>query len=283
MRWVEARVLYRAAKQWNDDSAAQMGAALAYYALFSIAPLLLIALTIAGLFFGAEVARARVAEQLTEFMGEDSSKGVQALADELTRPGDGGWASVLGFGALFVGALGVFLHLRTAFCTIWRLVPPTGTSWLGILFNYLLAAVMVLLIGLLLLLSLASNTVLVMVTEVLERNLPDYGISWQAVEFASSVFYLSLLFALVFHIMSGRRILLRHVWIGAVAAAALFTIGKTLLGWYLAYTGTTSAYGAAGSLVAFLIWVYYSAQIVFFGAELIQAWRTRHEWLAPKP
>jgi membrane protein len=275
MRWIGVRIVYRAAVQWNDDGASQMGAALAYYALFSIAPLLLIALTIAGLFFDADVARARVAEQLTELMGEDSSKAVQALAEQVPRRGDEGWASVFGLGTLFVGALGVFLHLRTAFSTIWRLAPPKGASWLGVLLNYVLAAVMVLLIGLLLLLSLASNTVLVMVMNVLQRNLTGYRIPWQAVEFVSSILYLSLLFAMVFHIMSGRRILLRQVWIGAIGSAVLFAVGKTLLGYYLAYTGATSAYGAAGSLVAFLIWVYYSAQITFFGAELIQAWRTR--------
>jgi membrane protein len=282
MRWIPARVLYRAAMQWSQDGAAQMGAALAYYALFSIAPLLLIALTMASFFYGAELARARVADQLREFMGADSAEAVQGLVDQLTHPEEGIWASVVGFGVLFVAALGVFLHLRWALCTIWRLVPPAGTTWLGLLLNYVLAASMVLFVGLLLLLSLVSNTFVVYVTDVLQERLPDYGISWQAVEFLSSIFYLSLLFALIFRILSGNRIYWRHLWLGSIVSAVLFTIGKTLLGHYLAYTSTTSAYGAAGSLVAFLLWVYYSAQITFFGAELIQAWRTRHEWLTPK-
>jgi len=282
MRWTGARVLYRAAMQWNDDGASQMGAALAYYALFSIAPLLLIALSMTGLFYGPELARGRIGKHLTELMGEESSRGVEALLGQFPQPGQGGWASIFGFGVLFVGALGMFLHLRTAFSAIWRLTPPGGNTWLGLLFNYLLAAVMVLVVGLLLLLSLASNTALVVVTEVLKEELPGYGIPWQPVEFATSVFYLSLLFALVFRIMSGRRIYWRHVWFGSIVSAVLFTFGKTMLGYYLAYTSTTSAYGAAGSLVAFLLWVYYSAQITFFGAELIQAWRTRREWLKPR-
>jgi membrane protein len=282
MRWTVTRVFYRAAMQWNDDGASQMGAALAYYALFSIAPLLLIALTMAGFFYSAEAARARVAEQLTEFMGKESARAVETLVDQLTRPRNGVWASISGFGVLFLGALGMFLHLRTSLCTIWRLVPPTGTTWFGLFFNYLVAATMVLFVGLLLLLSLASNTIVIFVTEVLEKGLPGDGISWQAVEFVSSITFLGLLFALAFRLMSAHRIHWRHLWIGAIVCAVLFTFGKTMLAYYLAYTSTTSAYGAAGSLVAFLLWVYYSAQITFFGAELIQAWRTRHEWVLPR-
>jgi membrane protein len=279
MRWTGARVFYRTVMQWNNDGAGQMGAALAYYALFSIAPCLLIAITIADFFYSSDVVRARVGEHLTELMGEESAKAVQALMDQLTRPEDGGWASILAFAILFLGALSVFFHLRTALSTIWRLVPPTGTTWLGLLFDYVLAAAMVLFVGLILVLSVASNTYLVVITKKLQEELPGYGISWQPIEFASAILYLSLLFALIFRLMSAHRIPWRQVWIGAVVTAVLFTTGKTLLGYYLAYTSTTSAYGAAGSLVAFLIWVYYSSQIVFFGAELIQVWRTRHDWL----
>ncbi len=282
-RPIALRVLYRAMREWHKDRANQMGAALAYYTLFSIAPLLLIATTIASYFFGEEAARKQVSKHLIELVGKESSGAIESVVEHIAKPRHKGWASGIGVGALMFGALGVFLHLRRGFCTIWKLDPPRGNTFLGLLLNYLLAIIMVLCVGLLLLLSLAANTTLVVLLRLLKENFPGQEVPWQAVEFASSIFFLTLLFGSVFRVMSGRRIPYRYVWFGSIVSALLFTVGKTLLGFYLVYTSTASAYGAAGSLVAFLIWVYYSAQIMFFGAELIQAWRTRREWLQADP
>jgi membrane protein len=274
------RIVQRAVDQFGEDGAAAMGAALAYYTLFSIAPLLILAVSIAGMVFEKEAARKRVTDELEATVGPASAKEITALMEKATTPKIGGaLAPVLGMLALMIGALGAFLHLQRSLCAIWKLAPPVKSGLLNTLLNHLWAIVMVLLVGLLLLLSLAASTTLAVVIDVMEQWFPEGGKRWQALEFVVSLVFLTLLFALVFRIMSGRRVAWRHVWYGAMVCAGLFTLGKTLLGLYLAHTSTASAYGAAGALVVFLIWVYYSSQIIFFAAELIQARRTRHEWL----
>jgi membrane protein len=266
-------LLKAAAVQWSADRAAAQGAALAYYTLFSIAPLLVIAIAIAGLVFGKEAARGEVTAQLTEALGKETAEAIQGLLQEVNKPQTGGWAAAAGIATLLVGALGVFLHLRGALCTIWRLEPPGGGGILAIVFDYLLAIIMVLCCGVLLLASLAATSVLAYLSQEFKRQLPWAQWPWQAVEFLTSVALFTVLVALLYYLLSGRRIPWRLTWYGAAITSLLLTVGKTLIGWYLGTTGTASAYGAAGSLVVFLIWVYYSAQILFFGAELIQARR----------
>jgi membrane protein len=279
-------ILIRAVRQFAEDGVSQMGAALAYYALFSTAPLLILAVMFVGMIFDEEAARARVRVHLTEVVGPASADEILAAMELAIRPATGGLATSLGVAALVVGALGVFLHVRRCLCVIWRLELPRGSGFLETLLNYLLAILMVLCIGLLLFLSLAASTALQVLHQSLGENLPGGGALWQWLEAGLSFLMLSLFFALVFRVMSGRRIAWGYVVYGSLISALLFTVGKTLISMYLAYTSTASAYGAAASLVVFLVWVYYSAQIFFFGAELIQARRTRAVWLsgsAPAP
>jgi membrane protein len=198
------------------------------------------------------------------------------------QPTAGGWVAAVGTAALVLGALGAFLHVRQCLCVIWRLEPPHGSGVLGTLLNYVLAVVMVLCVALLLLVSLAASTAVPVLVRLLGNELPGGGAFWPWVEAGFSFTLLSLFIALVFRIMSDRRIAWRHVVYGSLVSALLLTAGKTVIGLYLAYTSTASAYGAAGSLVAFLVWMYYAAQIFFYGAELVQARRTRAEWL-PQP
>ncbi len=277
------RILWRACLQWGENKDSRLGAALAYYTLFSIAPLLLIAIRLAGLIFGADAAQGKVVEHLAEVLGLDTAQAIQALIQEASRPQTGTWATVVGLAVLIIGALGIFLHLRGALCTIWKLQPPHGNSFLGILLDYLLAIVMVLVTGVLLLASLGISTALPVLAEMLEKAMPEVNLPWRYVEMGVSFLFLTLLFAAVYRVLSGQRIAWRYVWYGSAICALLFTVGKTLLGLYLAYSSTISMYGAAGSVVVFLIWVYYSSQIMFFGAELIQARRTRREWLGQAP
>jgi membrane protein len=256
-----------------------MGAALAYYAFFSTAPLLVLAVMLSGQIFGEQAARDRVRKHLTEIVGPETAREVTNLMETATKPARGGLAAALGGAALLLGALGVFLHFRQSLCVIWRLDSPEQKGVIKALLNYLLAIAMVLCVGALLLLSLAASAALPMLVDFLGKDFPVGTRFWRWVDAGFSFALLTLFFALEFRVMSGARIRWPHVIYGAVISALLFTAGKILIGLYLAYTSTASAYGAAGSLVVFLVWVYYSAQITFFGAELVQARRTRADWL----
>jgi membrane protein len=261
----------------NQDS--RLGAALSYYTLFSIAPLLVIAIHIAGLFFGEDAARGKVVEHLSSMIDKESAQAIQKLVESAAQPKSGDWAPLVSFGVLVVGALSVFLHVRGALCTIWKLEPPQGNTILGVVMDYLLALAMVLCTGVLLLLSLAASMLVPIFRDLMDRQFPGNGFQWQILEFGLSVLFLTLLFTAIFRILSGQRIPWKYALYGALITSLLFSIGKVALGMYLVYTGTASMYGAAGSLVVFLIWVYYSSQILFFGAELVQARRTRGEWM----
>jgi len=267
-------VLRQAARQWSVDNASEMGAALAYFTLFSIAPLLVIAIAIAGLVYGPEAARGAVETQLNHLMSKPAAEAVQGMLKQINQPSTGIWATVAGFATLILGALGAFLHMRGALCRIWHLEPPGGRGFLAIILDYVLAIIMILCCGSLLLVSLTVSTALAFVGNRFAGRIPGGHGPWQTLEFLVSFGFLTLLFAVAFRVLSARRIPWGLIWYGAGVTSLLFTIGKTLIGYYLAYTGTKSAYGAAGSLVVFLIWVYYSSLIVFFGAELIQARRT---------
>lgn len=272
------RIIWRACGQWSANGDARLGAALAYYALFSIAPVLVIAVTIAGAVFGEEAAKGHVETHLRDIVGEDTAKAIEKLVENAGKPRSGGWAPAVSIVLLVIGALTIFVHLRGALCSIWKLEPPRGNSVLGFLWDYTLALFMVFFCGVLLLASLAASMLVAIFHDTLSNWMP--GLPWDWVEFGLSFLYLTLYFAALYRILSGGRISSRYVIYGSFIAAILFTIGKTLLGWYFLYSATVSAYGAAGTLVVFLIWVYYSAQILYFGGELIQARRTRHEWMA---
>jgi membrane protein len=274
------RILVRAARQFRADGTSQMGAALAYYAVFSTAPLLVLAVMLSGLIFGEQVARDRVREHLTEYVGPESAREVNKLMETASKPAGGTLAAVLGGTALVLGALSIFLHLRRCLCVIWRLDSPGNQRVLAALLNYLLAIIMVLGVGVLLFLSLALSTAVPFLVDFLGKDLAVGARFWHGLDAGVSFGLLTLFFALVFRVMSGRRIAKHHVLYGSVITALLFTAGKTLISLYLAHTSTASAYGAAGSLVVFLVWVYYSSQITFFGAELVQARRTRADWLS---
>ncbi len=274
------RILFRAGRMWSANQDARAGAALAYYTLFSIAPLLVLAIHIAGIFYGDDAAKGKVAEHLHSVVGPDSAKVIQNLVENTDKSRDNSfWTSRLSVVMLVIASLSLFLNLRGSLCKIWKLEPPRGSTLLGILLDYFLALVMVLVCGALLLASLAASFIVPILHAVIQENVPINLVFYQYLELASSFVFLTFLFASTYRILSGNRVPWGYVWYGSFISAILFTLGKTLLGYYFVYTGTASTYGAAGSLVVFLVWVYYSAQILFFGAELIQARRTRKEWL----
>lgn len=261
-------LIKRSVSAWIDDSAPSMGAAIAYYTLFSIAPLLVIVIAIAGVVFGTEAAQDAIVAQLEGLIGHEGAVAVQGLVKSGAEPGRGAIAAIVGAGTLFIGATTVFAELQSALDRIWEV--PAGKQASGIWHltrQRLLSFGMVLVLGLLMLVSLVVSAALT----ALGRWWGGLFEGWEAVlhvvNFAVSFAVVTGLFAAIYKIMPRADIAWRDVWIGAVVTALLFTLGKFLIGLYLGKSGVTAGFGAAGSLVVLLIWVYYSAQIFLLGAE----------------
>jgi membrane protein len=257
-----------AASSWVDDYAQSMGAALAYYTMFTIAPLLLIVISIAGLIFGVEAARGEIFGQLQGLMGEPGALAIQGLLESVSEPSKSVMATIIGAVLLLVGATTVFGELQDALDRIWR-APERDKSagiW-GLLRARLLSFGMILGIGFLLMVSLVSSAALAALGKWWGPLFGGWELLAQAVNFLLSFVLTTAVFAMIYKIMPRVKIAWRDVGIGAVVTALLFTIGKFLIGLYIGKSGVTSGFGAAGSLVVVLVWVYYSAQIFLMGAE----------------
>jgi membrane protein len=268
-------VLKCAGSQWLEDKAARLGAALAYYSIFSIAPLLIIVIAIAGFVFGHQAVEGQVSEQIRDLVGEEGANAIQAMVANASKPGSGIIATVVGVAMLFLGATGLFGQLQDAMNTVWEVQPKSGRGILGILKDRLLSMSMVLGTAFLLLVSLVVSTAL----EALGgRLLGDAraGVLGQAINFAVSLVVITLLFAMIYRFLPDARIAWRDVGLGAAMTALLFVLGKWCIGLYLGQASVGSTYGAAGSLVVLLVWLYYSAQIFLFGAEFTKAYANRY-------
>ena len=274
------RIIIRAVRQFGADGASQMGAALAYYVLFSTAPLLVLAVIALRPDLRRAGGSRPGAKALAEIVGPETAREVNNLMETAAKPVGGRLAATLGGAALLLGALGVFLHFRRCLCVIWHLDSSGRAGACRRCSTIYSRSRWCSGVGILLLLSLAASTALPLLVDYLGNDFPVGTRFWQWLDAAVSFALLTLFFALIFRVMSGHQILLPHVLYGAVISALLFTAGKTVISLYLAYTSTASAYGAAGSLVVFLVWVYYSAQITFFGAELVQAREDAPDWLS---
>jgi len=259
-------------KAWRADYAASMGAALAYYTLFSLAPLLLIVISVAGLVFGEAAARGEIQVQLDTLMGPHSASAVQDLLASVHQPAKGVAATLLGLALLLAGAASVFGELEDALDRIWR-VPLNadskgpGNGWLALLRSRLLSYGMILALGFLLTVSLVISALLA----ALGHTLKPVFEGWHTVVALGSAvggFLLAaLVFALIFKVMPRVHVMWKDVWVGALFTAVLFALGKSLIGLYIGRSGVASGFGAAGSLVVILLWVYWSAQILLIGAE----------------
>lgn len=264
------RVVTASVKAWFDHRAASKGAALAFYMLFSLAPILVLVISIAGLFFGADAARGEIFEQLRGLIGEQGAAAVQGILAATHRAGGSGVAAMIATGILVAGATSAFVELKSSLDDIWHVPPPKTAGWQTLLRARLLSFSLVLVLALLLLVSLIVNAALA----VAERF---WGALWNASWFApvadvmSTLFSFAVvtaLFAVIFKMLPNARIAWRDVMMGAIITALLFAVGKRLIGLYLGNSAVASSYGAAGSIVALMLWVYYSSQIFFFGAEL---------------
>jgi membrane protein len=262
-----------AVNSWLDDYAPSMGAALAYYTMFSIAPLLLIVISVAGLVFGVEAARGEIFFQLRGLMGEEGAAAVQGLVQSASKPSEGVAATTVGVLLLLVGATTVFAELQDALDRIWRAPErPRSAGILGLLRSRLLSFGMILAIGFVSMVSLVASAALSALGKWWAPFFGAWALLLQVVNFVVSFALTAAVFALIYKFMPRVRIAWHDVTIGAVVTALLFTIGKLLIGLYIGKSGVTSSFGAAGSLAVVLIWVYYSAQIFLLGAEFTWAY-----------
>ena len=270
-------VLKQSIQAWNDDYAASMGAALAYYTTFSLAPVLLVVIAVAGLVFGRDAARGEIVDQLRGLLGTEGATAIQELLKSASQPATSLLASALGIVTLLVGATSVFAELQSSLDRIWRapaLKQSTGV-W-DLLRSRLLSFGMVIAIGFLLLVSLVVSAALSAVDRWGGTLFPTWHTLLQLVNIAAGFAITTLLFAMAYRILPRVRIAWADVWIGALVTAALFTAGKYLIGLYLARASVSSGFGAAGSFVIVLAWVYYSSQIFLLGAEFTWVYAHRH-------
>lgn len=263
-------------KQWGEDKVSRLAAALAYFTVFSIAPLLIIAISVAAIFFGEEAARGQIVDQIQGLMGQEGAAAVESMIANANQVQGGLIATVIGIVTLLFGASGVFGQLQDALNTIWEVAPKPGQGVINFIRSRFLSFGMVLIIAFLLLVSLVISATVAAAGTYVAGLSPGLAVLWESINFLVSFGVITLLFAAIYKVLPDVKIAWGDVWIGAAVTALLFTIGRTLIGLYLGNAAVGSAYGAAGSLVVLLVWVFYSAQILLFGAEFTQVYTRRY-------
>jgi membrane protein len=272
--WLD--VVKDAGNGWMEHKAMRLAAAVAFYTLLSMAPLLVIAVSVAGFFFDDAAVRNGLDRQMQELVGPSGAEVIKsALENAANKPKSGTLASVIGIVSLLFAAAGVFGELQDSMNTVWEVKPKEGRGVWGIVKDRFLSFGMVLVIGFLLLVSLVISAVVAGMSEYFKQALP--GLPWlpQALNLVAGFFVVALLFALMFKVLPDVHVGWPEVVFGAVVTSLLFTVGRFLIGLYLGKAGVGDAFGAAGSVVALVVWVYYSALILFFGVELTRAFARR--------
>jgi len=263
--------------EFSSDRCGVFAAALAYYAVFSMPPLLILIIWIAGFVWEPSAVSGQLERQMTELMGQTGAEQVKQLIDQNGVSGGSLPTKIAGIAVLIFGATGVFVQLQQALNVTWEVQPdPEQGGWKNFLFKRLLSLGMILTIAFLLLISLVLSSVLMALTETIGQALPVPGGAAAVVNFIVSVAVITLLFAAIFKFLPDVVISWKDVWFGAGVTAFFFVVGKFLLGLYLANKDLGSTYGAAGSLVFILVWIYYSSMILLFGAETTQVWARRY-------
>lgn len=262
-------------KEWQADKASRLAAALAYYTVFSIPPLLTIALAIAGQLFGRQAAREELMQQSKALVGTTGAQAIEQILENASQPEASSIAAIIGVAVLLFGASGVFLQLQEAMNTIWNVQTDPDRGIIGTIKDRFLSFSMVVGVGFLLLVSLVISSMLSSLNNFIQAiglQMLAIGSLAQLLNFTLSFTIITILFALIFKVIPDIEIAWRDVWVGAVVTALLFSIGEWALSYYLAHMAPESTYGAAGSLIVLLLWVYYSAQILFLGAEFTQVY-----------
>jgi membrane protein len=271
--------------EWSQDKVPRLGAALAYYSVFSLAPLLLLSIGIAGLIFGEEAARGEILNQIETTVGPTAARAIEDILRNTHESGSGTLATVIGLVVLLFGASGVFVELQDSLNTIWQVAPKPGIGIMGTIRDRLVSISVVLGTGFLLLVSLVLSAALAALGKwMTPATLPGGAWLWSAVNSAVSLGVITVLFAMIFKLLPDATVAWRDVWIGAFVTAILFTLGKFAIGLYLGQSSVASAFGAAGSVVVLLVWVYYSSQILLLGAEFTRVYALRTgSHIEPKP
>ncbi len=259
-------------QEWNEDKAPRLAAALAYYTAFSITPLLVVIISIAGLLFGRDAVQGRIRYEIQGMIGWQAAGAVQDMLANFSHPSSSILATIIGLVTLLLGAAGLFGQLQDALNTVWEVTPKPGLGIMGIVRQRFISFTMVLGIGFLLLVSLVVSAALATLSKWISIQIPGQDTLLQILNFVISFGVITLLFAMIYKVLPDVMISWRDVWMGAAVTALLFTIGKLLLGLYLGSSTIGSSYGAAGSFVVLLLWIYYSAQILLFGAEFTQVY-----------
>ena len=277
-----SRTFRGAARAWWDDDCTRLGASLAYYTLFAIAPILLMATAIAGMVFGPEAVRGEVVGQLDHLVGREGALAVEGLLEGASQRRSGVLATLFGGTAFLIAATGAFLELQVALNTIWRVKPRPSGHLYAFVIDRLRSFGLVVAIGFLLLVSLTVTAALAALNAWLFNLSPTNATLWTILNTLISIVVTTGLFALLFRFLPDVRLRWRDVATGALVTAGLFTAGQQVIGLYLGQSAVASSYGAAGSMMILLLWVYYSCQIVLFGAEFTRVWAARHG-VKPKP
>jgi membrane protein len=266
-------LLRRTVTAWSDDYAPSMGAALSYYTVFSLAPLLLIVISIAGLVFGADAARGEIFGQLRGLMGDEAAKAVEGVLSSVSRPASGVLGTLIGIGVLLVGATSVFAELQDALDRIWRAPARERSSsvW-RVLRSRLLSFGLILGLAFLLLVSLVLGAVIAALGKWWGSAFTGWEVLAQVINLTLDFVLTTIVFAMIYKLMPRVSVRWHDVWLGALVTALLFSAGKFLIGLYIGKTGIASGYGAAGSFIVVFVWVYYSAQIFLLGAEFTWAY-----------
>ena len=270
------RTIRGAGRAWWDDDCTRLGASLSFYTLFAIAPVLLVAAAIAGLVFGAEAVRGEIVGQLDHLVGREGALAVQSLLEGAAHRPAGIFASVVGAITFLIASTGAFLELQVAFNTIWRVKPRPHGHVYAFVMDRVRSFGLVVAIGFLLLVSLLVTAALAALDAWLFNLSPANALMWSLVNTLVSIVVTTGLFALLFRFLPDVRLRWRDVTTGAAVTAVLFTIGQQVIGLYLGQSTIATMYGAAGSMMILLLWVYYSCQILLFGAEFTRVWAARH-------
>jgi membrane protein len=268
-------VLKQTVSEWMEDEVPLLAAALAYYTAFAMAPVLIVVIAVAGLAFDSAHVRAEVLHQMRDLLGAGGADLVRGMLEEAGRPDRSVLAMVAGVAAILIASSGLFATLNTALDKVWEVEPPKGRGVLGVIKDRFLSFTMVLGIGFLLLVSLVLSAAVAAFGKYADRHLPAAPVLLQAAYFVLGFALTTAMFAMIFKVLPDVKLRWRDVWLGAAVTAALFTVGRWLIGLYLGRGTVASAYGAAGSLAIVLVWVYYSSQVLLLGAEFTQVYTRR--------
>ena len=278
------RLFWMAIKGWTKDNVPRLGASLAYYTLFAVSPILVIVIAIAGSVFGAEAVRGQIVGQIDQLIGRDGAMAIQGILEGAYRDKSSTLAVVMGSITLVVAASGAFLELQHALNTIFRVKQdPKKSGIVVFLKNRLRSFGLVVSIGFLLMVSLLVSAALAALAAYVRTSKWGGPALWEVINILVSLGVVTLLFAMIYRFLPDVRLKWRDVWTGALITAVLFSIGKFLIGLYLGRSSIASSYGAAGSIVVLLVWVYYSAQIILLGAEFTRVYAEYREGHAPPP